>query len=187
VSHRFNVVGELQALRYCRKCGTPRVLREKRDRVTGIRHATLVGAFFALRDAKGAQAAMACTIDGVEGKVDTNLRYLNASRVDSPVGALSQMDVATVDGEQIGDVDGVLIDPAARCVRFYVIAARRRWLGRRRYLLPADQPALLERDGRVLRFEIDETALKSCQEFRNQEVPEFSDMDLVSAIFAKTA
>jgi hypothetical protein len=103
------------------------------------------------------------------------------------VGALSQMDVETVDGEQIGDVDGVLIDPAARCIRFYVIAARRRWLGRRRYLLPADQPALLEREGRVLRFEIDETALKSCQEFRNQEVPEFSDMDLVSAIFAKTA
>jgi hypothetical protein len=122
----------------------------------------------------------------VQEKVDTNLRYLDASRVDSPAGALSQMDVETVDGEQIGDLDGVLIDPAARCIRFYVIA-RHRWLGRRRYLLPADQPALVERDGRALRFEIDETALKSCQEFRNQQVPEFSDTDLISTIFAKTA
>lgn len=119
--------------------------------------------------------------------VDTQLRYLDASRVDSPSGALSQVGVETADGEQIGGVDGVLIDPAARRICFYVIAFRR-WLGRpRRYLLPADQPAVLEPHRKALRLQIGQAALQACQEFRNQTVPAFSDDDLLSAVFARTA
>ena len=123
----------------------------------------------------------------VEENVDTQLRYLDASRVNSPAGVLSQMDVETIDGAPVGAVDGILIDPAARRIRFYVIALRQ-WLGRRRrFLLPADQPALLEPERKALRLQVDQTALQSCVEFRNQTVPEFSDADLLSAMFARTA
>ena len=121
-----------------------------------------------------------------EGTVGTHLCYLNASKVDSPAGALSQMDVQTVDGEDIGDLDGVLIDPAARRIRYYVIGLRR-WFGRRRYLLPADAPAQLESARKALRFRIELPALESCREFRKGDVREFSDGDVLTAIFAAIA
>jgi hypothetical protein len=121
---------------------------------------------------------------GNEGGVGTHLRYLDASRIDSPAGTLSHVDVESVDGEDIGDLDGVLIDPAARCIRYYVVALRRR-LGRRRYLLPADEPAQLEPGRKALRFLINSRALRSFQEFRKDDVREFSDLDLVNAMFAR--
>lgn len=121
-----------------------------------------------------------------EGTVGSHLCYLDASKVDSPVGALSQMVVQTVDGKNIGGLDGVLIDTVARTVRYYVIAVRQ-WFGGRRYLLPADAPAQLERTRRALRFGIDLPGLKSCLEFRRGDVREFSDEDVVSAKFARTA
>ena len=54
------------------------------------------------------------------------LCYLDASKVDSPAGALSQMDVQTDDGQDVGELDGVLIEPAARRIRYYVIAIGRK-------------------------------------------------------------
>jgi hypothetical protein len=122
----------------------------------------------------------------LRGTVATHLRYLNASKVDSPAGALSEMEVQTDAGEGIGDLDGVLIDPAARRISYYVIALRR-WVGHRRCLLPADAPAQLEGAGKALRFCINLPALESCQEFRKGDVREFSDGDLVSAMFARIA
>ena len=121
-----------------------------------------------------------------DGTIGTHLCYLNASKVDSPVGALAHLDVQTEDGEEVGALDGVLIEPTARCIRYYVIALGRRF-GRRRYLLPADASAQIEGDSKALRFGIGLSALKSCREFRKGDVREFSDNDLVSAMFATTA
>ena len=114
------------------------------------------------------------------GTVGTDLCYLNASKVESPAGALGHLDVQTEDGEQIGALDGVLIEPTARRIRYYVVALSRRF-GRRRYLLPADAPAQL--DSKALRF-LDPLALQSCREFRTGDVREFSDTDVLSAMFA---
>ncbi|MGH9175633.1 MAG: PRC-barrel domain-containing protein, partial [Vicinamibacterales bacterium] len=121
-----------------------------------------------------------------ETTLGTHLCYLSASKLDSSAGALSQMDVRTVDGEGIGDLDGVLIDPAARRILYYVIALRRRF-GCRRYLLPADAPVQVESAGKALRFGIVLPALESCQEFRKGDVRDFSDTDVVTAMFARTA
>ena len=118
-----------------------------------------------------------------EENAGTHLRYLNASKIESPVGVLSHLDVETVDGEPIGDLDGVLIDPDARCIRYYVVKPRRR-LVRRRYLLAADQPAVLEPDRKALRFQIAEPGLQCLPEFKNDDIPEFSDNDLLSVMFA---
>jgi PRC-barrel domain len=113
----------------------------------------------------------------------THLCYLNASKVDSPAGALAHLDVQTENGEEVGALDGVLIEPTARRIRYYVIALGRRF-GRRRYLLPADATAQLEDGNKALRFRIDLPSLKSCREFRNGDVREFSDTDVLSAMFA---
>ena len=121
-----------------------------------------------------------------EATIGNHLRYLDASKVDSPAGALSGIDVRTEDGKNIGGFDGVLIDPAARCIRYYVVTLRR-WFGGRRFLLPADSPAQLETTRKALRFTIDLPTLESCREFRRGEVGNFSDVDLLSAMFARTA
>ena len=121
-----------------------------------------------------------------EDSIDAHLRYLDASKVESPVGLLSQVEVETVNGEQLGDLDGVLIDPTARRIRYYVITPPRR-LRQRRYLLPAEEPAQLQPDRKVLRFQIEPPVLRSCPEFRKNAVDEFSDEDLLDAMFAKTA
>jgi hypothetical protein len=118
-----------------------------------------------------------------DGTIGTDLCYLNASKVESPAGALAHLDVQTEDGEQIGALDGVLIEPTARRIRYYVVALGRRF-GRRRYLLPADAPAQLEGAMKALRFRIDPTSLKACREFRKGDVREFSDTDVLSAMFA---
>ena len=117
------------------------------------------------------------------GTIGTNLCYLNASKVESPAGALGHLDVQSEDGEQIGALDGVLIEPTARRIRYYVVALGRRF-GRRRYLLPADAPAQLEGDAKALRFGINALALQACREFRTGDVREFSDTDVLSAMFA---
>src|SRR5262245_23536856 len=118
-----------------------------------------------------------------DGTIGTHLCYLNASKVESPAGALAHLDVQTEDGEEIGALDGVLIEPTARRIRYYVVALGRRF-GKRRYLLPADAPAQLEGESKALRFGIDLSAIKSCREFRKGDVREFSDTDVLSAIFA---
>ena len=94
----------------------------------------------------------------LEGTIGTHLCYLNTANVDGPAGALGHLDVQTVDGQEVGELDGVLIEPAARRIRYYVIALGRRF-GRRRYLLSAEAPAQLETGSKALRFRIDLSAL----------------------------
>jgi hypothetical protein len=118
-----------------------------------------------------------------EGTLGTHLRYLDASKINSPAGSLSDIDVESEDGKEMGDLDGVLIDPAARRIRYYVVALRKR-LGRRRYLLPADEPAQLEPDRKTLRFRIN-SAIESFPEFRKSDVRDFTEFDMVNAMFAR--
>jgi hypothetical protein len=53
-----------------------------------------------------------------DGTIGTHLCYLNASKVESPVGALAQLEVQTEDGKEVGALDGVLIEPTARRIRY---------------------------------------------------------------------
>jgi hypothetical protein len=114
---------------------------------------------------------------------DSNLRYLSASKVASPAGVLSGLDLRTAEDSKLGTVDGVLIDPTARCVRYYAVAASR-WFGRRRYLVPADQLPQLEQDRGTLRVQLSPQELEQCQQLDPGRVREFSDDDLVTAMFA---
>ena len=113
---------------------------------------------------------------------DSNLCYLSASKVDSPAGALSELELRTLEDSKLGNVDGVLIDPAARRVRYYAVGTRK-LLGRRRYLVPADQLGQLESERRTLRVQLSAEEFERCPRLEPGRVREFSDEDLLTAMF----
>lgn len=114
----------------------------------------------------------------------STLCYLEASRVQSPAGVLSNLDVLTPDGEPLGSIEGVVIDAPARRVR-YLDVKTPGWLRHRRYLLEADQLAHLdpERGALRLRASTDDAAV----DLDADALPRFSEDDLLAAMFASRA
>ena len=117
--------------------------------------------------------------------IDENgaLRYLDASRVDSPLGYLGSLEVCGVDNRRLGRVSGVLIDPGQRRLRFYVVSSSP--APGRTYLLSTDSPACMDPERNLLRFEMEPEDLARCPEFRRSSTPDMSDDDLVDALFAR--
>src|SRR5262245_4260288 len=111
-----------------------------------------------------------------------SLCYLAAQDVEIPAGTLAGIDLCTLDDERLGTLDGVLIDPTERRVRYFVVTSQG-WLGSKRYLLSADEPAHLEQDEKILRLERDADQV-SRRMFDPDSVREFSDDDLLTALFA---
>jgi hypothetical protein len=111
-----------------------------------------------------------------------DLRYLDAHSVSCPAGNLAEFRVCTEDAEPLGSVDGVLISPSQRQLRYYVIDTPGLF-AHHRYLLSADEGAVLHPDGKTLQIPArkDEIELTS---FSRRSVPEFSDDDLITAMFA---
>ena len=115
----------------------------------------------------------------------SGLSYLDASKVTSPAGVLSELEVLSAQGQLLGRIEGVVIDAAARRVR-YLSVRTSGWLGIRRYLVPADQLGQLEGDRKALRLRAD---------LRNEAVlgldaaalRKFSDDDLLAAMFPPRA
>jgi len=114
-------------------------------------------------------------------QTESGLCYVGASNVHTPAGDLSKVDLRTARDEALGRVDGVLVDPLARRLRYFVVESLG-WL-KHRYLLPADRPAQVDRDHRTLRLDVDPHELTKCEEFDRGAVREFSDDDLITAIF----
>ena len=114
----------------------------------------------------------------------SELCYLEASKVESPAGVLSELEVLTPEGELLGNIEGVVIEAAARRVRYFDV----RSLGWRskRYLLEADQLARVEPGRKALRLLVD-SAAKQVQSVDATELRKFSDDDLLAALFAPRA
>lgn len=110
------------------------------------------------------------------------LRYVEASRIQSPSGEQSGMDFRGPDDEKIGSLDGVLIDTADHRLRFYVVESPA-WPGSRRRLLPIDRPAQVSHGGRSLRMVLDAEDLAACEEFETSLVRAYSDDDLLATMF----
>ena len=68
-------------------------------------------------------------------KIDSSLRYINAARVDTPLGNLHDITVHSSSVGTVGKLDGIMVNPVERQVCYFVIASRRR-LQSRRYLMP---------------------------------------------------
>lgn len=111
----------------------------------------------------------------------TDLRYLEAGNVEHRAGTMEGIRMCTADDEQLGSFVGVLVEPASRRVRYFVVE-RPSVLRRRRYLLAADTLATL--DEKTLRVQAHADDL---ERFDPRTVQSFSDEDLITTMFAPSA
>lgn len=109
------------------------------------------------------------------------LSYLDASKVTTPAGVLSELDVLSVEGRRLGTIEGVVIDAAAHLVR-YLSVRTSGWFGHRRYLVRADQSGQIEGERKTFRLLVD---LKN-EAVRGLDLAalrRFSEDDLLAALF----
>lgn len=114
---------------------------------------------------------------------DVTLRYLDADQVTHPSGSLAGVTVCSSDDQALGAISGVLVEPASRRVRYFVVE-RRVALLPRRYVLAADTPAVLEADDQKLRIL---SNVDDLERFDARRVERFSEEDAITAMFAHPA
>ena len=112
----------------------------------------------------------------------SRLRYINANHVESSVEDLAGFDVITEAGKRLGELDGLIVDPPERRIR-YLVVHRNGLFGRRRVLVPMAS-ARLDVDHKSLQVELESEA--DCPAFEPRAFPPFSDEDLVSAVFRRS-
>ena len=114
-----------------------------------------------------------------------DLRFLKAASVNCPSGTLADFRVVTADAEALGSVSGVLISPTTRRCEYLVILSPG-LLSQRRFLLPVEAGAVLADDPKSLRLTARKDEL-DLQAFTPHSVPQFSDEDLLTAMFTRDA
>lgn len=116
---------------------------------------------------------------------NAGLRFIGADRVDTPAGRLNDFTVVSPTDRQLGKLDGVVVDPSQRQVRYYVVKAPGRLLSHH-YLVPAS-PAHLEAERRTLQFDIEPSDLSALPKTDPDSFSKFSAEDAVEAMFVKRA
>jgi hypothetical protein len=106
----------------------------------------------------------------------SRLRYLDADDVADDTIDYDGLDVYGPDGQKIGDVDGFIIDPAARRVN-YVVVDSGGWFTSRRLLLPIGH-ASIAADRRSLQVDVTRDALRRLPEYDEERFREMTDDDL---------
>jgi hypothetical protein len=113
-----------------------------------------------------------------------SLRYLGADAVLVSAQPAEGIEVRTADRRMLGYVQGILVEPASRRARYYVVD-NRSLLRRRRYLVPADRLATL--DSRARTIFIDVSKGDVIAGFDESRVTRFSDDDLIATLFSPAA
>jgi hypothetical protein len=111
------------------------------------------------------------------------LRHLDADHVQHPSGTLAGVTVCSPDDQALGAISGVLVEPASRRVRYFVVE-RRVALLPRRYVLAADTPAVLEAGDQKLRIL---SNVDDLERFDARQVERFSEEDAITAMFSQPA
>ena len=112
-----------------------------------------------------------------------SLRYLDAEHVKHPSGTFTGLVLYSGNEEKLGTISGVLVEPASRRVRYYVVE-RRTALMPRRYMLAADTPAVLDVDERKMKVL---ATADDLERFDARLVERFTEEDAITAMFARTA
>lgn len=108
------------------------------------------------------------------------LRYLDAGHVEHPTGTLEGLSVCTDENQPLGCLNGVLIEPSTRRVRYFVVDSSEP--SHERCVVRADAPVVLDIRTRTLRVSpgVDMEPL-------HDPVQPFSDEDVMTALFRSTA
>ena len=109
------------------------------------------------------------------------LCYLSAQHVARPGGTLAGLELCNSEHESVGTVDGVLIDPPERRVRYFVVELR----PKNHVLLPVDAVVHVESDAGIPRLEAGPGA--RLLHFDPRTVRPFTPDDAVTSIFAASA
>jgi hypothetical protein len=113
---------------------------------------------------------------------EARLRYIEASKVETPGGLLDQLDVLNQADSNVGRIEGIVVDPAERQVRYFVVKSRRTFRARH-YLLPL-APATIDAENKALHFDVQADDLAELIDGPAKAFPPFTDDDLITAIFA---
>ena len=116
------------------------------------------------------------------------LKYLDAHRIDTPAGRLDGAVLVSPTHEPVAKLDGVLIDPHQRKVRYYVVQSRyvaenHGRISSRHYLLPLTATRL-DRDRRTLEVDLEADDIQRLDEVDPERLPQFDEGDLMTALFA---
>jgi len=115
---------------------------------------------------------------------NARLCYLDASRVLGPCGLLQALDVRTSHDESLGSLDGVVIDPAERKLRFFVVEPVGS-VNHRRILLPVEAAASVAPEGHTLRIELESGDFDGLDEFDMADFREFTEEDAIAPTLAR--
>ena len=113
--------------------------------------------------------------------MNSNLRYLSASRVDTPVGHLRDALVLSQSEKELGKLNGILVDPTERRLCYFVVESGH-WPTRREHLVPVGF-ARMEPTRKALYLDVEPDRFVQREECRSDRLPPFSDEDLISALF----
>jgi hypothetical protein len=112
----------------------------------------------------------------------TPLRFVEARRLETSVGSLTDAVLVSPTNKTLGKLDGVVVNPRQRRVCYYVVKSG--WGFRtHRHLLQA-APAALEAHRGVVRIDAEPEDLGDLSDIAPQSFPPFSDADLIDTIFS---
>jgi hypothetical protein len=115
----------------------------------------------------------------------SGLSYLDASKVTSPAGVLSELDVLSAEGHRLGSIVGVVIEAAARRVRYLSVRSAG-WFRDQLFLVQANQLGQIEVERKALRLRGD-LGSDAVHGLDAAALREFSDDDLLAALFPRAA
>ncbi len=115
----------------------------------------------------------------------SRLCYIDAGHVESGGATLNGVDVRDATGKSVGTLDGLIIDPPAGRLCYFVLEAPA-WFTGRRYLLPICS-ARLDRGNHALHVEVDLDPHMRRPEFDSEAFRAFSEEDVISALFPRRA
>jgi hypothetical protein len=112
--------------------------------------------------------------------VPARLCYLQAAQIRGPVATFDRLELKSRDNENLGRLDGIIIDAVGRRTQYFVVEEG--LLRRRRYLLPV-HPTEIDAEENVLRVDVHKTELSECARFNPASFRTYSDEDLLAAMF----
>jgi len=114
--------------------------------------------------------------------VSTPLRFIEAKRLETPAGSLTDAVLVSPSNKTLGKLDGVIVNPTQRRVCYYVVKSGSGFRTHRHLLQVG--PAALEAHGGVVRIDAEPEDLTDLSEITPQSFPLFSDADLIDVIFS---
>ena len=103
----------------------------------------------------------------------SRLRYLDAHDLDDSVVGFHDLEVYGNDGENLGDLDGFVVEHGAGTVHYLVVDSGG-WFTSRRFLLPAEH-VTVDREAKAVRVNVSKASLRDYPEFDEDRFGRFSD------------